>query len=122
METKFSMASEVFLKTLKNEKERKAFHPFMRDFELCCILSDFDEAILLIPFDIEKYKDGLLKVHSYIRQKIIAKLSEKLLVNAVFKEDKESQDSINLLLKRISGDSGSSFGSFGDLMKAALTS
>jgi len=98
-----SHKGDYFLKSLE-ENERKELEPFIKNFELSCILSSFEEALLVIPFDVEKHNAGLQAIHNYIRQLIIARLGEKMLFDAVYKTDKSSKDSASVLIKRMTKD------------------
>ena len=104
MKAQYSQGSKFFLDSIEKKKEKDQFIPFLKNFEMCCILSDFDEAVLAIPFDTEEYKEGLEKVYNYVRQIVLSKLSQKLLVTSYYKEDKASHDSISLLVSRLSKD------------------
>lgn len=103
MKQTFSTGSKHFLTTVI-ENEREKFIPFLKNFEMSCILSEFDEAVLAIPFDTEEYKEGLERVYKYVRQVVLSKLSQKLLANSYSKDDKNSQESLNLLINRLSSE------------------
>ena len=98
-----SHRGDRFLKSLDNE-EREELKPFLKNFELSCILSSFEESLLVIPFDVEKHHKGLQSIHNYIRQLIISKLGEKMLFNAVYKTDKSSEADAAVLIQRMTKD------------------
>lgn len=100
-----SVRTKFFLESL-SEGDADKFGPYLSIFESSCILSSFDEALMVIPFDVEDEAllHGLRKIHGFIRQTIVAKLGEKLLVNAVYKNDGSSKESASVLINRITAD------------------
>jgi len=98
-----SHRGDRFLKSL-DDKEREELEPFVKNFELSCILSSFQESLLVIPFDVDKHHVELQSIHNYIRQLIISKLGEKMLYDAVYKTDKSSKESAEVLIKRMTKD------------------
>lgn len=111
MKTKMSRGSKLFIESLPNKKEKEIFSPFMRDFEMSSVLGEFKDAMLMFPFDVdEKYTEQLERIYNYVRQVVLSKLSQKMLVSSYYKNDKNSQESIGALVERLSGKSDGSAG------------
>lgn len=99
-----SHRGDYFLSTLE-KKEKEKFEPFIKNFELSCILGSLEESLLVIPFPVkESLLPELQAIHNYIRQLIIARLGEKMLYDAVYKADKSGRESASTLIKRMTTD------------------
>jgi len=98
-----SHRSKFFLRSMERDA-RKKIKPYIKNFELSCILSSFEESLLVIPFETKEYEIGLKTIYDYIRQLIIARLGEKMLFEAVYKDGKESKNAASVLVQRITDD------------------
>lgn len=99
-----SHRGKYFLRTLERE-DRKKFKPYVKSFELSCILSSLEESLMVIPFPVEeKYLEEFQAIHNYIRQLIVARLGERMLFEAVYKDDKSGKESASVLIKRMTTD------------------
>jgi uncharacterized protein YktA (UPF0223 family) len=101
MKYNFSTGSKYFIDSIKNKKEKEKLAPFLKNFEMSSVLSEFNDAILAFPFDVEEHKEDLERLYKYVRQVVLSKLSQKLLVSSYYKEEKESTDAISMLVDRL---------------------
>lgn len=104
MKSQMSRGSRYFIDSLKDKKDKDKFSPFMRSFELSSVMGDFTNAMLAFPFALEeKEEEDLERVYNYVRQVVLSKLSQKLLVTSYYKEEKNSHEAITTLINKITG-------------------
>ncbi len=97
---KTSKRIRVLLDTLEKEDARR-LKPFIHDFERSCILSDFDEALKVLPFDVDCIKEDLLIIFNHVRQRVVARLGERLLVDAVYNKGSSGSASASKIMEQI---------------------
>lgn len=96
----------TFLDELSTD-ERFMYEQPLKHFESVCIVSTFEDALLVFPFVVnEESANKLKRIHSYVRQLSIGQLAEELLYKASM-DKKDSMEASRLLLE-ILNSSGSS--------------
>lgn len=94
-----------FINSIEGDVLCDSFSKYMNAFELSCITSEFDQCLNVFDFEVpSEFTDALQKIHGHIKQLVMARLGKKLL-NKASGDNKESMQSIQMLVQMNASES-----------------